>query len=93
LNKNRATLRHNKQHIKFEKAKEKRPSSSSPSVLSSSVTPALAVLLAHHRTHALLLLLLLLVLLFEGEKFGLLKSVIIINRERKKLPSSLFLEE
>ena len=75
LNKNRATLRHNKQHIKFEKAKEKRPSSSSPSVLSSSVTPALAVLLAHHRTHALLLLLLL-VLLFEGERFGLLKSVI-----------------
>jgi hypothetical protein len=38
-------------------------------------------------------LLLLLVLLFEGERFGLLKSVIIINRERKKLPSSLFLEE
>ena len=92
MNKNRATLRHNKQHIKFEKAKEKRPSSSSPSVLSSSVTPALAVLLAHHRTHARLLLLLL-VLLFEGERFGLLKSVIIINRERKKLPSSLFLEE
>ena len=92
MNKNRATRRHNKQHIKFEKAKEKRPSSSSPSVLSSSVTPPLVVLLAHHRTHARLLLLLL-VLLFEGERFGLLKSVIIINRERKKLPSSLFLEE